>query len=425
MKNKKTNSMPKQDIKERSKKAKKDKVRENPSSHPGDATALPPVPGVDSLPAHHARGGADPLVSTGSDLPPHQLDPSNNFSLPEILSGRTGRAGEENDDDDSEAAMSDGAGGGGADSGAALQPLPPSTSIAALHAKLQERIASLQGKRFDKPVDAGYPNRSLAAASSSATAGAGAVPPEPGSKEELLAEARKRRGELRDNRRNARKEERRKEAAGKAKPAAATAAGDKKKKAAEGELSVRPGKVRSAPPPPPLPLTVVDKLTPLSAWALFRTVRQTTLLVPELKTAAPGANVSFSQFKLPSTFGASTSTSAKRSKPLPSNPTQALSVLEAQKAKLAELPDEVRTEKAEQARWSKALERAEGGKVRDDAGRLKKAAKRKEKEKAKSSTEWCVLLGSPAGSARVRTHARTHAFAHSPPFRFLRRSRGS
>ena len=253
MKNKKTNSMPKQDIKERSKKAKKDKVRENPSSHPGDATALPPVPGVDSLPAHHARGGADPLVSTGSDLPPHQLDPSNNFSLPEILSGRTGRAGEENDDDDSEAAMSDGAGGGGADSGAALQPLPPSTSIAALHAKLQERIASLQGKRFDKPVDAGYPNRSLAAASSSATAGAGAVPPEPGSKEELLAEARKRRGELRDNRRNARKEERRKEAAGKAKPAAATAAGDKKKKAAEGELSVRPGKVRSAPPPSPPP----------------------------------------------------------------------------------------------------------------------------------------------------------------------------
>lgn len=159
-----------------------------------------------------------------------QLDPSNNFSLPEILSGRTGGA---DADDDSDAAMSD-AGAedstpGASTSSAALQPLPPTTSIASLHAKLQERIASLQGKRFDKPVDAGYPNRAPAA-------------PEPGSKEELLAEARKRRGELRDNRRNARKEERRKEAASKAKPSATA---DKKKKPTEGELSVRPGKVRA------------------------------------------------------------------------------------------------------------------------------------------------------------------------------------
>lgn len=107
--------------------------------------------------------------------------------------------------------------------------------------------------------------------------------------------------------------------------------------------------------------------------------------MPDLK--APPPAVSFSQFKLPSTFGASTS---KKHKPLPSNPTQALSVLQAKQAKLADLPADVRSEKAEQARWDTALERAEGGKVRDDAGRLKKAAKRKEKEKAKSSTEWCV-----------------------------------
>lgn len=111
--------------------------------------------------------------------------------------------------------------------------------------------------------------------------------------------------------------------------------------------------------------------------------------MPQEKPSAPAASsVAFSQFTLPSTFGAGLKGSKKSGKPLPSNPTQALAVLEKKKEKLAALPAEVRSEKEEQVRWETALERAEGGKVRDDVTRLKKAAKRKEKEKAKSSSEW-------------------------------------
>lgn len=117
--------------------------------------------------------------------------------------------------------------------------------------------------------------------------------------------------------------------------------------------------------------------------------------MPDIKTPAPStaAGLTFSQFTLPSTFGASSSkphisANSKKSKPLPTNPTHAVAVLTAKKEKLAGLPDEIRSEKEAAARWDTALERAEGGKVRDDVGRLKKAAKRKEKEKAKSSTEW-------------------------------------
>ncbi|EGO01355.1 hypothetical protein SERLA73DRAFT_179541 [Serpula lacrymans var. lacrymans S7.3] len=117
---------------------------------------------------------------------------------------------------------------------------------------------------------------------------------------------------------------------------------------------------------------------------------KTQLIVPD-PTAGQGSshgphsnltNIAFS-----SLAGSSTSKKAQQLK-VSSNPTQALEQLAARKEKLAALPEEKRKMIEEKDKWAKAEARLEGVKVKDDEGRLKKAAKRKDKEKVKSKKGW-------------------------------------
>ncbi|KAI0298344.1 surfeit locus protein 6-domain-containing protein [Multifurca ochricompacta] len=95
----------------------------------------------------------------------------------------------------------------------------------------------------------------------------------------------------------------------------------------------------------------------------------------------------------------------------PSNPTQALQQLASRKEKLAALPEEKRKQIEEQERWEKAEARLEGVKVREDESRLKKAAKRNEKEKANSKKAWTERKEQLAANMAAREKKRADNIA--------------
>lgn len=97
----------------------------------------------------------------------------------------------------------------------------------------------------------------------------------------------------------------------------------------------------------------------------------------------PLTNVAFSA------LAGSTSKKAAQFK-TSSNPSQALTQLTARKEKLAALPEEKRKKVEDRDRWAKAEARVEGVKIKDNQGQLKKAIKRKEKEKVRSKKKWSV-----------------------------------
>lgn len=116
------------------------------------------------------------------------------------------------------------------------------------------------------------------------------------------------------------------------------------------------------------------------------------LLVPDLSVASKGTAVSrLTDGPLTNvSFGVVAGSSSKKAASLKtsSNPNQALSQLAARKEKLDLMPEDKRKVVEDKSRWAKAEARLEGVKVKDDEVRLKKAVKRKEKEKAKSKKSW-------------------------------------
>ncbi|KAJ4490066.1 surfeit locus protein 6-domain-containing protein [Lentinula aciculospora] len=206
-----------------------------------------------------------------------------------------------------------------------LVPMASSSDITALREKLHAKMASLRR--------------------GGAGAGGG------GDRDDLLEERRQQRAAMRERRRKETKEKIRKEEGKKR----------DKEKDKERERQAKTTKTQ---------LLVNDPTTAIMAS------RGPNSKLTNVAFSATPSSLSHSNYK---------HTKLKTS----SNPTQALSQLASRKEKIASLPEEKRKSIEEKERFEKAEARLEGVvKIRDDEGRLKKAAKRIEKEKGKSKKAW-------------------------------------
>ncbi|KAF8452848.1 surfeit locus protein 6-domain-containing protein [Boletus edulis BED1] len=204
-------------------------------------------------------------------------------------------------------------------------PMPQVESIAALKEKLHARMATL--RRPSAQND------------------------EPGDRDALLEERRQQRATLREKRRKETRE----------RIKAETERKNDKGKAKEKDSKSKPVSTKNQ-------LLVTD-------------LPGTSSSGPSSNHDGALTNVAFSA------LAGSTSKKAAQFKTA-SNPTQALTQLTARKEKLAALPEEKRKTVEDRERWAKAEARIEGVKVKDSEGLLKKAIKRKEKEKTRSKKKW-------------------------------------
>ncbi|KAI8631554.1 SURF6-domain-containing protein [Xylariaceae sp. FL1651] len=90
----------------------------------------------------------------------------------------------------------------------------------------------------------------------------------------------------------------------------------------------------------------------------------------------------------------------------PSDPKTALQKLENQKKRLEAMDEEKRKDIEEKESWLTARRRAEGEKIKDDEKMLKKAVKRKEHTKKKSTQEWSARKEGVAKSIKERQRKR-------------------
>ncbi|KAI0160115.1 SURF6-domain-containing protein [Xylariaceae sp. FL1272] len=96
----------------------------------------------------------------------------------------------------------------------------------------------------------------------------------------------------------------------------------------------------------------------------------------------------------------------KNQKKGPIDPKSALQKVENQKKRLAAMDDEKRKDVEEKEVWLTARRRAEGEKIRDDEKMLKKAVKRKDHTKKKSTKEWAARKEGVAKGIKERQRKR-------------------
>ncbi|CAO1613957.1 unnamed protein product [Parajaminaea phylloscopi] len=284
------------------------------------------------------------------------------------------------------------------------QPQTKSDSITSLRQRLADKIAALQSRRGGNgpsganaiavnPNGAHYTNGSAgdddeSMADEDGSASLLSVDPDASvasTRDELLEERRRKRGEMRDKRRRERKELRRQAATQAANAAASSSSqkGNQTKNGASGPAATK-GVRTSAP------------------GLLVSEGGDRNGRASAAGSGMDGSDVAFSNLQ----FAGDEDGKKKKldRNALPSDPKQALEILQARKKKEAarkaaqggETSDgddagpssSTRTAGDDAAAWSKATSAAKGVKIRDDEKLLRKAVKRKEKLKTKSSVEW-------------------------------------